>query len=202
MGRGSTRLLIILLAVPSLAGCFRSSTPPQFYMLTASATSGKRATANEAAPLIGLGPVRIPGYLDRDQIVTAVSGQEFKLSDNHRWAERLDVTLTRVSVENLSAMIPSDRIVIHPWPREPAPDIQVSIDIQDLYIDPTAMARFSALWSLRDIDGTRTNRNFTCRQPASLTDYSLMVEAQSRCLGRLNQAIADSVREAAARRVR
>ena len=197
MGKGCTRLLALSLALPTLTGCFRSSPPPQFYMLTAVETARVRPNATGPEPLIGLGPIRLPGYLDRDPIVTAISGHEYKLSDDHRWAERLDLTLARVSAENLSRLVPSNRIVMHPWPREPKPDVQVSIDIQDLYVDPAGIAHLDAIWTAREAAGGSVNQKFSCRLPASTTDYGVMVDAQSRCLARLNRAIADWIRSSA-----
>jgi uncharacterized lipoprotein YmbA len=191
---GCVRLLAFSLALPALSGCFRNSTPPQFYMLTAVEAGQPRATPIGVQPLIGLGPIRIPAYLDRDPIVTAVSAEEYRLSDNHRWAERLDVTLARVSAENLSRQIPSERIVMHPWPRDTKPDFQVAIDLQDLYVDPTGTARLNALWTLRDKQGVGDSRAFTCRLPASATDYGVMVAAQSRCVSQLNRAMAEAIR--------
>lgn len=194
MGRGCIRLLVWLVSILALAGCMRSNNPAQFYMLRALDAGHPGAAAIGDGPLIGLGPIRIPAYLDRDQIVTAVSNQEYQLSDNHRWAERLDVTLARVSAENLSQLIPTERIVLHPWPREPKPDVQVSIDIQDLYVDPAGQARLKALWTLRDGKRPALNREFSCRLPASTTDYARMVDAESQCLARLSRAIAEAVR--------
>lgn len=194
MSTGCVRLLAFSLALPALSGCFRNSAPPQFYMLTAIEAGQPRATPLGTEPLVGLGPIRIPAYLDRDPIVTAVSPQEYKLSDNHRWAERLDVTLARVSAENLSRQIPSERIVMHPWPRDTKPDFQLAIDIQDLYVDPTGTARLNALWTLRDKQGAGDSRGFSCRLPASTTDYTVMVSAQSRCVSRLNRAMAEAIR--------
>ncbi|MGY6214621.1 PqiC family protein [Methylolobus aquaticus] len=194
MSTGRVHLLAFSLALPALTGCFRNSAPPQFYMLTAVEAGQSRATPLGTEPLVGLGPIRIPAYLDRDPIVTAVSPQEYKLSDDHRWAERLDVTLARVSAENLSRQIPSERIVMHPWPRDTKPDFQVAIDVQDLYVDPTGTARLNALWTLRDKQGVSESRAFTCRLPASATDYGVMVAAQSRCVSQLNRAMAEAIR--------
>jgi len=194
MSTGCVRLLAFSLALPALSGCFRNSAPPQFYMLTAVEAGQPRATPLGTEPLVGLGPIRIPAYLDRDPIVTAVSPQEYKLSDDHRWAERLDVTLARVSAENLSRQIPSERIVMHPWPRDTKPDFQVAIDLQDLYVDPAGTARLEAQWTLRFKEGRADSRRFSCRLPASATDYGLIVAAQSRCVSQLNRAIAEAIR--------
>lgn len=197
MGRGILRLLIAMITialVPALAGCFRSGRPDQFYMLRATEKAQAGPVAADGGPRVGLGPIRIPAYLDRPQIVTALSAQEYQLSDNHRWAERLDVTVARVSAENLANLIPTERIVPHPWSRENAPDLQVAINVQEFHVDQNRQARLEALWTLRQGRDTTLSRRFSCRLPVKAEDYSGMVEAESQCLGRLNREIAGAVR--------
>lgn len=177
-----------------LTGCFRGSVPDQFYMLRA-ADLPVQATIPGGGPLLGLGPVRIPAYLDRPQIVTATSGQEYRLSEDHRWAERLDDNIARVSAQNLSALIPSDRILMHPWAREPKPDVQLAISIQEMHVDPTGEVHMTALWSLRRGRDDVTNHKFSCRLPASTTDYGQMVEVESQCLLRLNRDMAAAIKK-------
>lgn len=181
------------LLMVGLTGCFRNTVPDQFYMLRAANLPGQSAISGDG-PLVGLGPVRIPAYLDRPQIVTATSGQEYRLSEDHRWAERLDENIARVSAQNLSAFIPTDRIVMHPWPREPKPDVQVAISIQEMHVDPTGEVRMSALWSLRQGKSDVTNHKFNCHLPASTTDYAQMVEVESQCLIRLNREMATAIK--------
>jgi uncharacterized lipoprotein YmbA len=194
MGRRFLRRLALGLWLPLLAGCFGSAPPDQFYMLRAMPGTGPAGQALPGDPLIGLGPIRIPAYLDRPQIVTAISPQEFRLSERHRWAERLDVTIARVSAENLANFIPTDRLVPHPWPRDSRPAIQAAISVQEMHVDPAGVARLSALWSLRVGKGEAASRRFDCRLPASTQDYSAMVDAQSQCLARLNRDMAAAIR--------
>lgn len=187
------RGFVVLLAL-ALGGCFRSEKPVHYYMLHAE--TGGHGAASGDGPLVGLGPVRIPAYLDRSQIVSALSGQEYTLSDEHRWAERLEVTIARVSAENLARMIPTDRIVLHPWARDARPDLQVAIEIRDLYLDAAGTARLGAQWTLRSNDRPNAvTRSFNCSQAAAPGDFARMVEAESRCLARLNRDIADAVRD-------
>ncbi len=185
---------LLMVGLSGLGGCFRSSVPDQFYMLRAADVPSKSAFSG-AGPSVGLGPVRIPAYLDRPQIVTATSAQEYQLSEDHRWAERLDENIARISAQNLSALIPSDRILIHPWPRDPKPDVQVAISIQEMHVDPRGEVRMSALWSLRHGKSDVANRKFSCRLPASTTDYAQMVEVESQCLARLNQEMASAIQK-------
>ena len=183
---------LMLLALLASGGCFRHSQSDQFYMLQA-ADGPAPSSVGRPGLLVGVGPVRIPAYLDRPQIVMAMSGPEYHLSEEHRWAERLDENIARVSAQNLARFIPTDRILIHPWPREPRPDVQVSLTLEEMHVDPSGQARFEALWALRYGKNQVTTRPFSCRQPASTTDYAVVVEAQSQCLTRLNRAIADAI---------
>ena len=184
--------VLLLLGLTGLAGCFRSSPPDQFYMLRAEDAHGGNRQVG-AGPLLGLGPIRIPAYLDRPQIVTAASGQEYHLSEDHRWAERLDDNVARVTARNLTNDLPGVRIVMHPWPREPKPDVQISLTLQEMHVDARGQARMSALWSLR-VEGQETRHfQFNCNLPASVSDYAVMVEAQSQCLARLNRDMAREV---------
>lgn len=176
-----------------LPGCFRQGQSTQFYMLQAMAAPQNIARSGEG-PLVGLGPVRIPAYLDRVQIVAAESGQEYRISEAHRWAEHLDESIARISSQNLSNLIPSDRIVPHPWPRDSKPDIQISVNLQEMHIDSSGDVRMTALWRLRQGQSESVSRRFVCRLPASLTDYSVMVRQDSECLLRLNRDMADAVR--------
>lgn len=193
--RGNTlksRYVFLLMAMAGFGGCFRDSKPDQFYMLQA-IERPKAPGAGTGGPLVGLGPIKIPAYLDRPQIVTAASGQQYHLSESHRWAERLDENIARVSAQNLAELIPSDRILMHPWPREPKPDAQLAVNIQEMHVDPAGQVRMSALWSLKLAGDQLYNHRFSCQQPASLTDYSRMVEVESECLARLNREMAAAI---------
>ncbi|CAL1239104.1 PqiC family protein [Candidatus Methylocalor cossyra] len=194
MGKGYLHRLLAVLLATTLVGCFRVSKPDRFYLLRARA-EGPAGPAT-GGPLIGLEPVRIPPYLDRPQIVTALSEQEYQLSDRHRWAERLDVSIARVMAENLSNLLPAAQVVIYPWPREPKPEFQVAIGIREFHIDPEGQARLAALWTLRFARAPSVSRKFSCRLPASKVDYARMVEAESQCLARLSRDIAAAIRHA------
>ncbi len=145
-------------------------------------------------PLVGLGPIKVPAYLDRPQIVTAATDHEYRLAENQRWAERLDDNIARVSQENLAALVPSDRIVMHPWSRDTKPDVQAAIQIQELHVDPEGHALLVALWSLKSAKGDAVNHRFSCSIAVSPTDYGQIVGAESECLARLNREMAQGIR--------
>lgn len=190
------RLVFLFTLLMGLSGCIRNGAPIHFYMLEPIATSqGVSGTTAEAgAPVIGLRQVRIPAYLDRPQIVTALSNQEYKLAEDQRWAERLDDTVTRVLAENLSNLIPTERVVFHPWSPQQKVDAQISVNIQEFHADAAGQVRLGALWTIKGAESGPSHRKFSCRQPASTTDYARIAAAHSACLGRLSQEIAEAVR--------
>ena len=178
-----------------LSGCFRSGVQDQFYMLQPVKEVGSSLGTGGKGLLVGLGPIKVPAYLDRPQIVTASSAQEYRLAENQRWAERLDDNIARVSQENLSVLVPTDRIVMHPWARDIRPDVQIALQIQELHVDPEGNARMVALWSMRALKGDSLNRRFSCVIPAPAGDYAKIVAAEGECLARLNRDMAQTIRQ-------
>ena len=54
-----------------------------------SATVGERAC-------LGIGPIRMPDYLDRSQMVMLDAGQEIRVDEYNRWAEPLSPAFHRI----------------------------------------------------------------------------------------------------------
>ena len=135
------RLLLCLLVCFVPAGCFSldpKPDPSKFFSLTSLPRAGQ--TAQDAAgtnPLaLGIGPIKFPGYLDRQQLVTRISQNRFAVAENDRWAEPLEENFSRVLSQNLSILLQTDRIVAHPWPRSRQPAYQVQVEV--LRFEPNA----------------------------------------------------------------
>ena len=78
-----------------------------------SSPQGHQATAQ--GPVIGLGPIRIPEYLNRPQMVMAVNDNQFLLDEDHRWAERLDQNILIALFKALPVKLNKDGMVIYTW---------------------------------------------------------------------------------------
>src|SRR5215510_8607930 len=93
--------VIILLVCFISAGCsFLEAKPdPSRYFALASlprtAPGAQDATGTNAL-VLGIGPIKLPGYLDRQQMVTRISQNRFAVAENDRWAEPLDENFSRV----------------------------------------------------------------------------------------------------------
>jgi uncharacterized protein len=109
-------LFTVALFVVILTGC-ASSPSSKFYQLNP--LQNKTSVTRDASPdqnlTIAIGPVRVPDYLDRPQIVTRSGKNELKLSEFDRWAGSLENDVNRVLVEDISSLLPADRFFVVRW---------------------------------------------------------------------------------------
>ncbi len=109
-------LFTLTLLVVILTGC-ASSPSSKFYQLNP--VQNKTSVTRDASPdqtlTIAIGPIRVPDYLDRPQIVTRSGKNELKLSEFDRWAGSFDNDVTRVLVEDISSLLPADRFLVVRW---------------------------------------------------------------------------------------
>jgi uncharacterized protein len=136
-----------------LAGCARTA-PVSYYQLSPLKGVGSVPFSAEAGNVVlGIGPVRLPQYLDRPQLVTRLSPNRLQLTDGHRWAEPLSDNIPRVLGENLSALLGTDRILIHPWPASRTVDYQLQAEVLHFENESDGGARLVVLWLVKGKDG-------------------------------------------------
>lgn len=152
------RVLIASLfaVVVTVGGC--SVMAPQrdssrFFVLTPSMNSHNFVPAGMSRAThdlsVGLGPITIPGYLDRPEVVTRISQTQLSVSDNDRWAEPLSASVTSVLAQDLSTELPGLRIVPFPWPK--ATRIRYSVSVKFLHLEGTSNEKVDvqATWTIR-----------------------------------------------------
>ena len=179
------------------SGCMRNSGPVQFYMLNADSgvADTVRVSAAGQGPVIGLGPIRIPEYLNRPQMIVAVADNQYRLFEDHRWAERLDQNISLALFKALPRQLGTDRIVRFPWSQRQVVDYQVGIDILEFNVNASGQSRLIAQWFIKRKDLPTIDKRSIYQFPASTTDQAVMVKAQSQCLTKLGQEIAETLRQ-------
>jgi uncharacterized lipoprotein YmbA len=182
-----------------IGGCKPNAREVKFYLLQPGVRSEALAGVSESASpaLIGLGPVEIPAYLDRPQIVTGNSGAELQLSEYHRWAEPLRETITRVLAENLSLSMPASHVLAFPWNKAVNPDFQVVVKVVRFHADADGNSELKADWSILRQSKPVLIKAFHARTVAAGSDYEAKVGAQSRALAKFGEEIAAGLKSAA-----
>ena len=142
------RLPAIGLLAILVAGC-AGSPPSNLYTLSAIGTAASESQSPQAPPaVIAIGPVSLPDYLDRPQIVTRQSAYELELAANDRWAAPLYDMLPRVLVEDLALRLPSDRIVSFPEIGDASFDYRVAVQVSRFDVDVAGEAALATRWQL------------------------------------------------------
>ena len=179
-------------------GCAGTSKPSNFYLLRALPESEDSLTTagGQGALSVLVGPITLPAYLDRTQIVTLFGNNELTMDEFSRWAEPLQDNFYRVLVENLSLLLNTPRVYSYDR-RGPAPaEFQIIIDITRFESDTRGDAYLTAFWTVvgKDGDSHKIERKSVFRATASTADLTGMVNAQNRLLTKFSREIAKTIR--------
>jgi uncharacterized lipoprotein YmbA len=149
---------------------------------------------------MGVGPVAVPEYLNRTQIVTRTGENQLELAEFDRWAEPLQKNLSRVLVLNLSTLLSTDRVALHPWNRSTPMDYQVIVDVARFEAGTDRTTSLLARWSI--VDGASREallvRKSSFREPIADGGYEATVASMSRAVAALSREIAGAVRDLSA----
>jgi hypothetical protein len=179
--------LLLVLAL-LLTACGTSPRTNYFVLNTAATTM-----PGSAYPItIGIGPVTIAEYLDREAIVTRADNT-LLVDELNRWGEPLAPGVTRVVMEELSSLLGSS-LVAFPWRADEAPELRITLSILELNRQQQS-ANLKAAWSLIETGtGEKLHRaieNF--EQPLTGPGYNQLVDAYSQLLQLLSQSIASYI---------
>ena len=188
--------LLFLLAI-ILNAC--GTTPPsKFYMLESmpedeaiQASSDRRNDVH-----IGIGPIQFADYLSRTQIVTRTDGAEVKLSETHRWAEPLKDNFGRILAENLSNLLNTDKIILHPSRNWSEIDYQVLVNVWRFDASIQGKASLVANWSIRGKGGSQLltmNKSVFSANVEPAASYADIVHALSETVEMLSHEIAQAI---------
>ena len=184
-----------------LAGCGTFSPrpdPSRFFTLSSLPEVEQASLKNSTRPekmLLGIGPIKFPTYLDRQEIVVRSAQNRFDVSENDRWAEPLQENFSRVLSENLTLLLDTDLITIYPWSPANRPRYHVEIEVLRLEANSERNGQLFARWSVIDgadkkvavVKESRVIRNAKDKS----TDSS--VAALSEAVGDLSREIATAV---------
>ena len=197
--RPTSALMFAGLVLLALAGC--ADKPTRLYVLTA--TTEKPATTSPNGLAIGIGPITLPKYLDRPQIVSSVEANSLDQANFDQWGGDLNDNITRVLATNLSNLLATDRVSLYPWKDGAPVDYQVTLDVSRFEQDKDGSSVLNVFWSIvNPRDGTvvlmrRSSYSQAAPAGASQNDnprpYDAQVAAMSQDLAALSRDVATAI---------
>ncbi len=196
------RLKIVTITFLSLAlaGCLGGPSPPaNFYMISplSSPHSDPDSPFATARIHIGLEPVAVPEYLNRNEIVVNLDNTIYQLAEFNQWAEPLSDNLTRVLGENLTDLLQNDLIHVFLASESSIPfDYRLEVDVLRLDGNLGNQVTLVAQWALLEAEGDNliVMRRSKYQEQAADSTYKELVLAKSRTIRRLSQDIAVAVK--------
>ena len=191
------QIIIVFLAMV-LGGCISipKSPTPRFYMLQA---ANERQVSNKTNittdVIIGVGPVKIPEYLSRPQIVTRDREGMLTFAQFDRWGESLDLGMARVIEEDLTAMLPGAKMAAYPWNISIPIQYQVVVEIVQLDSELDKDLFVVAQWLVIDVLEAKTliMKRSEFRQPIMPQNYAGLAGTLNTICASLSGDIAEAL---------
>jgi uncharacterized lipoprotein YmbA len=147
-----TPFVFLLLLLP---GCISVSSSPssRFYALQPMKETGGAALPDAGGldnAIVGTGPVTLPEYYNRPQIVTNNSDDTVIFAQFDRWAEPLNKAMARVIARNFSIVLPKINTEVFPWNSAIPVKYQVIMEVIQLDCRLDAEVVLCVQWSILD----------------------------------------------------
>ena len=178
------------MAALTLSGCVGGHTPTARFYLLEPLAEIKASPAEAKKTRLVLAPIRIPGYLDRSQIVTASGDNSYSLSEYERWAEGLEHNIFRVLQQDLSRLVPADVILS---PTADAPVLKLAVTILQFHADAQGQAKLEVQWQISRDGQPSSVQQRSYRESSAVGDYRKIVAGLNACLNRMARDIADQL---------
>lgn len=181
---------VIFLAL-ALAAC-GGSRPSVFYALNPMDAYASAAQKTTRDLRIGVGPIRLPDYLNRPQIVVRKGENRLVVDEFHRWGGALEDEILRILTENLGMLLGSDQVRVYADDFG-QPDYRVTVSLQRFEGVDNREAQLKASWAIlqpRTGDVLKTREGVFRAPVMEPEDYEKIVSAQSDALAALSREIA------------
>lgn len=177
-------------------GCASEGIIVREYVLTSmTAPEASAATETGHAVTLAVGPVVMPPYLRRREIVTRIADNELRASDTQRWGEDLSQGLARVVAEDLEMLIPDLRGRAFAWRDAGAADYRVAIEVDRFEPMPDGTVALTVHWELSRASGTSpfAAHSSAISEQRSGSTTADAVDAMSRAAAQLSRQIAEAI---------
>ena len=193
--RSYDKKLYLLLIVFLFTGCAVTSPSVNYYTL--SPLASVEPVRSEDKPVsIAIGPLDLPNYLQRNQIVTR-KNHRLKIDEYHRWGASFESSILNTLGENVRQLVNSSHIVIYPSLPRFNIDYRLVFDVVQFEGVLGEEAVLNVRWLVLDGKGKHalSVEHSKLTQTLEGKSYDALVEAYSALLSQLSQEMAKAIVE-------
>lgn len=137
--------LLTLCAFASLSACSSSPDPNLYLMKSANVPTTLQGTSQVS---VRVGPIIMPEYLKRSEVVYRTATHGIQINENDRWAESLERNVTSVITSNVAAYLGTDQAFEYYANFSTQPDYSVKINITEFGRVSDNSVSLSVSWEL------------------------------------------------------
>lgn len=187
----------VIILVLLTSGCLSvgDSPAPRFYTLNAPGSEAIKQFDLASELIIGIGPVEIPEFQNRPQMVTKNKEGMLKFAQFERWGEALDAGLARTIVENLTLMLPQADFQILPCNFVIPLNYQVLLNFVQLDSQLDKEILLVVQWTIIDTKAKAMliTKRSQIHQPIQIHNYAGLARALSSATTILSEEIAQNL---------
>lgn len=190
---------ITIMAMAWCVGCYGAAGPTAYYTLQSVAMDEDIGLQQPATRLvIGVGPLELPEYLNRQPLVTRIGPNRVMVNDRHRWAGSLQSEILRVLADDLLLQTKAAQVVVFPWGHHVEPDLQFRIKILAFEGQSDGRVQLKAAWTLTPAHSSQpaVHRVTTLQENCDSPGFEDVAAAMGLALGRLSREMALAVSKA------
>ncbi len=191
----------VALVAAGVTGCLGGSPRLEYFTLR-SAAGAAAGPALAALPELGIavGPLEIPRYLDRPEIVTQDGSNRLVVADAHRWGGSLRSDILRVVADDLGRLLGTPRVAVYPVEARFPARYRILLDVREIESVQGVSVTLLARWTVASMaDGSALAiEEARIEQPVASASFDDLVAAQSAAFGTLSRRIAERVTALAA----
>jgi len=181
-----------------LSACV-SSPPVRYYSLSPIDTDYQQDP--DDAVMLGIGPLSIPDYLNRSQIVTRDVDAQMRMDDFSRWTEPLTDSMHRIISTDVDNLLHGVVVVMYPYEAVVRSHLDYRLvgDVNRFDADSSGLVVLEIQWAIVDTEANLlvpTRRNRYQAQMATSGDFSAMVAAMNDVLSQFSRDVAGRLKAA------
>ena len=181
-----------------LSAC--GSSPPVHYFALNPIDSEFQPGADDAM-ILGLGPLRLPDYLNRSQLVTRGEDFELLVDEYNRWAEPLSISLLRILAADIDNQVENVVVVMYPFESAVRNHVEFRLlgDINRFDANATGEIVLDVQWGITGRDGdilVALHRSRYRTQAGQPVDAHQAVMAMNDALAQFGRDIAEKLKAA------
>lgn len=199
--RSAPTHLALVLALAFAAGCLGGSPRPQFFTLCPASGPGAGA-ALASLPELGLvvGPLDLPRFLDRPELVTRDGAHHLLVADAERWGGSLRSDILHRVADGLSGLLGTVHVAVYPAEPRFRARYRILLDVRELDAVRGEKVTLRLRWTVASLPDGRAVavEESVVEQRVASASFEDLVAAESAALDEVTRRIAERIAQLAA----